>query len=236
MSQKIVPSHSFWWNDLHICIFSCKKPDAPVVYMHDLQGYGRQVLPLLESMNAPEFNLVTITIPDALWSHILAPWNTPDNYPSYVACTGGAPEYLKALVETIIPQCEALLEPCSYRAIAGYSLAGLFAIYAMCEVPMFERVVSASGSLWFPGFDDWFMKHLPLHLPECVYFSSSIEEYNTNNPFLSPVKKTTEKIRAWLDGHGVVTTFVENPGNHYQDAIPRTADGIYWMLTHPRSE
>lgn len=236
MSLKITPSHSFWWNKMHICIFSCKTPDTPVVYLPDLEGYGRQVLPLLQSMQAPAFNLVTITIPYDLWSHVLAPWNTPENYPDYVACTGGAPEFLKGFVEEIIPECESKLKPVSYRAMAGYSLAGLFGIYAMCCTPMFERVMSASGSLWFPGFDQWFMEHLPLHLPESVYFSSSADEYNTTNKFLAPVKPITEQIREWLADHGVETTFTLNQGNHYQDVIPRTAAGIFWMLEHPKSE
>lgn len=230
---KIVPNYTFEQGELRVCIFSCKTPDAPVIYMHDMDGYGRQVLPYLEG-KYPEFNLVTITIPDALWSHILAPWDTPQGFPHYVACTGGAPEYLKTFVEEIIPHAESLLPPLSWRGIAGYSLGGLFAIYAMCETELFDRVASASGSLWYPGFETWFMHHLPLKLPKSVYFSSSRDEYFTTNPFLAPVSKTTEFIETWLDRHHVQTTLVLNPGNHYEDVLPRSAAAIGWILDNPR--
>lgn len=231
--SKIVPNYSFQQGMLHIHIFSCKQPDAPVIYLHDMDGYGRQILPLLKDY--PPFHLVTITIPDKLWSHILAPWNTPVGFPDYVACTGGAPEYLKTFVEEIIPHAESLLPPVSWRGIAGYSLGGLFSIYAMCKTELFDRVASASGSLWYPGFEDWFTHHVPLKLPKSVYFSSSRNEYYTTNPFLAPNQKTTEYIQGWLDRHHVQTTFVLNPGNHYQDVLPRTAAAVGWILENPRN-
>ena len=39
----------------------------------------------------------------------------------------------------------------SFIGIAGYSLAGLFALYALYKTDAFTRVASMSGSLWFPG-------------------------------------------------------------------------------------
>ena len=38
-----------------------------------------------------------------------------------------------------------------YHAIAGDSMAGLFAVYALYRTQVFSRVASASGSLWYPG-------------------------------------------------------------------------------------
>lgn len=38
-----------------------------------------------------------------------------------------------------------------FIGIAGYSLAGLFALYALYKTDVFTRVASMSGSLWFPG-------------------------------------------------------------------------------------
>lgn len=236
MSSKITPSHAFYVDKFHICVFECHKPDCPIIYLHDLDGYGRQVLPILHQQGLKDFTLVTITIPLDLWSHVLAPWNTPEGYPQYVACTGGAQEYLKLFVETIIPKVEAMLPPASWRGLAGYSLAGLFGIYALCETDhLFDRVESASGSLWYPDFYEWFLKHFPLHLPQSVFFSCGADEFETNNPYLSPVKPCTMHIEEWFAAHGVETTLEINPGNHYQDVLPRTAAGLAWILQNPKT-
>lgn len=236
MSSKLTPSHRFSVGDLRICIFDCHQPDAPVIYLHDLNGYGRQALPILKADHAPAFTLITVTVPEEQWSHILAPWTTPENYPPFVACTGGADDYLKILTGTIIPQCEAKIKQPGWRGIAGYSLAGLFALYAFCKTDhLFDRVSSASGSLWFPGFQTWFFEHVPAALPASIYFSCGTEEFASTNPFLSPVKPTTEAIEAWFEKQNVPTTFVLNPGNHYQDVNERTAAGIAWILEHPQS-
>ena len=58
-----------------------------------------------------------------------------------------------------------------WRGIAGYSLAGLFAVYALYRTDVFARAASVSGSLWFPGFREYVFSHTPLCRPDCVYFS-----------------------------------------------------------------
>lgn len=193
---------------------------------------GRQVL---QNTDRQEFSLVTITVPDDQWSDLLAPWPTPTGWPQYVACGSGAKEYLRVFVEQIIPEAEKRLEPISWRGIAGYSLAGLFAIYASCLTPMFDRVASASGSLWYPGFDAWFNDHLPTRLPEAVYFSCGSEEFNTGNPYLSPVRETTQTLVKWFEAHGVQTILQINPGNHYTDVLQRTKTAVLWILDHPEN-
>ena len=45
--------------------------------------------------------------------------------------------------------------------IAGYSLAGLFALWAAWNSGYFRRVASVSGSLWYPGFTDYIRNNEP---------------------------------------------------------------------------
>lgn len=61
--------------------------------------------------------------------------------------TGGADNYLRLLTEEIIPAAEKEINgvPC-WRGIAGYSLAGLFALYGIYQTDLFSRVGSMSGS------------------------------------------------------------------------------------------
>lgn len=70
------------------------------------------------------------------------------------------------------------------------------------------------------------MKSCPKHM----YFSLGDMEYQTKNPYLKTVQENTEKIECFYAQHGIDTTFRLNPGNHYKNAVQRTAAGISWIL------
>lgn len=44
-------------------------------------------------------------------------------------------------------------------------------------------------------------------------------------------EKNTEKIKNFYAQYNVDTVFQLNPGNHYKDAVQRTAAGISWILS-----
>ena len=80
-------------------------------------------------------------------------------YPAHSSdapCTGGADEYLKVLLEEILPGVLSRISGSPvFLGIAGYSHAGLFALYSMYHTDRFDRVASMSGSLWFPDFKEY---------------------------------------------------------------------------------
>ena len=119
----------------------------------------------------------------------------------------------------------------SWRGIAGYSLAGLFALYAIYQTDLFSRVGSMSGSLWFPGMKEYIFSHEPKRRPDCIYFSLGDKESKTRNPVLRSVRLNTEETQAFYQGKGIDTVFQLNPGNHYNHAIERTAAGLCWLLS-----
>lgn len=219
---------------LEISVFPAQKPESPVIYMHGMDGFAKDVLPLLDQQvqNAglPDFSLVTITVPYDEWSNILAPWNTPAGWPQYVACTGGAPEYLRIFTEKIIPEAEKHIEKPGPKMIAGYSLGGLFALWAEAKTGLFARLACPSGSFWFPNFISWFMKQNLPALPECIYFSSSEEEYNSENEYLKEEKPAIQALINWCHENQIRTDLVIDPGNHYEDVVKRSAAAIAWML------
>ena len=78
-------------------------------------------------------------------------WDSPPTFKNAYPCTGGADNYLRLLTEEIIPAAEKELGSIPrWRGIIGYSLAGLFVLYAIYQTVLFPRVGSVSGSLWFP--------------------------------------------------------------------------------------
>ncbi|MCR4903818.1 MAG: hypothetical protein K6A23_13235 [Butyrivibrio sp.] len=69
----------------------------------------------------------------------MSPWECPPLYKNDGPCTGGADKYLDKLTKDIIPAIRNELgnEP-EKIIIAGYSLAGLFAIYSLYKTDLFS--------------------------------------------------------------------------------------------------
>jgi DNA-binding LytR/AlgR family response regulator len=146
--------------------------------------------------------------------------------------TSGADEYLCLLINQIIPKAESLLQGTpAWRGIAGYSLAGLFALYSIYQTDAFSRVASVSGSLWFPGIKEYVVSRTPVKKPADIFFSLGDRECRTQNSLLRCVQQNTESIERYYHEQGIDTTFQLNPGNHFKDVVQRTAAGLQWLLS-----
>ena len=153
-----------------VSVFPANEPGSPLVYLNTVSGEDRQVLEVAQAVGFPLFNFVTVS--DLTWSHDMAPWDSPAAFKNGESFTSGANDYLRLLVKEIIPRAEReLAGPLAWRGIAGYSLAGLFALYAIYRTDVFSRVGCMSGSLWFPGFKEYIFSHEPKRRPACIYFS-----------------------------------------------------------------
>ena len=212
-----------------ISVFSSFKPESPIIYLNTFAGEGQKVFEAAQAAGCPPFTLVAVS--DLDWNHDMAPWDSPPAFKSAAPFTEGADDYLRLLTEEIIPTAEGDLpgKP-QWRGIVGYSLAGLFALYAVYRTDLFSRVGSMSGSLWFPGMKEYIRSHEPKRRPDCMYFSLGDKESKTRNPNLRSVRQNTEEIRAFYQAKGIDTAFQLNPGNHYEHAAERTAAGIAWLL------
>ena len=182
----------------------------------------------MKGVGAPPFTLVSVSNLD--WDHDLAPWDAPAAFKSSKPFSGGANAYLQILADEIIPGVEKDFAPPLWRGIAGYSLAGAFAIYSLYQTDMFSRAASVSGSLWFPGMKEYVFSHQWMQPPDCVYFSLGDREGKTRNPCLKDVQRNTEEIKALYRGKGIDTVFRMGPGAHFEHVAERTAAGIVWLL------
>ena len=213
-----------------VSIFPCLEATVPIVYLNTGSDEGRKVYEAAQAAGCPPFTLVAIS--DLDWNHDMAPWDSPPAFKNAEPCTGGADDYLRLLTEEIIPMAEREYPgKLIWRGIAGYSLAGLFALYAIYQTDLFSRVGSMSGSLWFPGMKEYIFSHEPKRRPDCIYFSLGDKESKTRNPVLRSVRLNTEETQAFYQGKGIDTVFQLNPGNHYNHAIERTAAGLCWLLS-----
>lgn len=189
-----------------ISVFSSFKPEAPIIYLNTFSGEGQKIFEAAQAASCPPFTLVAVS--DLDWNHDMAPWDSPPAFKSAAPFTGGADDYLQLLTEEIIPTAEKDLpgKP-RWRGIVGYSLAGLFALYAIYRTDLFSRVGSMSGSLWFPGMKEYILSHEPKFRPDCMYFSQGDKESKTRNPILRSVRQNTEEIRAFYQARGSTRCF-----------------------------
>ena len=161
----------------------------------------------------------------------MTPWYCPPLTEKDTPCTGGANDYLNLLLTEIMPRAMQHIEGTpSFTGIAGYSLAGLFAVYATFQCDVFDRVASISGSLWFPDFREYVLSHQMKKHPEKMYFSLGDKEAKTKNSFLKAVQGNTEEIAEHCKQLGIDVAWELNPGNHFKDAALRSAKGIKAIL------
>ena len=221
---------AFTTNGKAVDVFLATEPGTPIIYLNTFSGEGQKVYEAAQAASCPPFALVAIS--DLDWNHDMVPWDSPPAFKNAEPCTGGADDYLQLITEEIIPTAEKEINGVPrWRGIAGYSLAGLFALYAIYQTDLFSRVGSMSGSLWFPGMKEYIFSHEPKRWPDCMYFSLGDKESKTRNQVLRNVRQNTEEIHAFYRGKGIDTAFQLNPGNHYNQAVERTVDGLCWLLS-----
>ena len=170
------------------------------------------------------FVLSTVELED--WIVDLMPW--PDGNISRDPEAGKhAQETLQYILMELVPELQQRFGPLPV-ILGGYSLGGLFALWAGTRTDAFPLLASVSGSLWYDGWCEY------LEANPCrgqrVYLSLGEKEPKARNPRMARVGACTEKTEALLRASGVETTLEWNPGGHFKQPVRRTAKGIAWLL------
>ncbi len=190
-------------------------PDSGIVLIqpvddHDLEGIENEFAAIVNSCNLG-LRLIAVRIDD--WNNDLSPWSAPAVFGKESFGSGAS----KTLGE--------LLHLCGDKSktyyIGGYSLAGLFSLWAAYQTDVFGGVAAASPSLWFPGFTDYMKEHEIR--TGTVYLSLGDKEEKARNPVMATVGDRIREAYVLLKERGVSCTFEWNEGNHFKDADLRTA-------------
>lgn len=211
-----------------IALFRSGKDGVPIVYANLAADSGQTVWEQCEKLGCPPFHLVAVT--RLRWDEELSPWAQGPVVSKGDHFTGEAAQYARCMEEKIVPFAEGILQPPHRRIIAGYSMGGLFALYAPYVTGVFSASVSASGSVWYPAFVSYVKSHDFLKKPDAVYLSLGDLESRTRNPFLRQTEDFTKELLSIYQNRGIRSVFERNPGNHYKDAAYRLAKGIAWAL------
>ena len=135
-------------------------PDAKTMLVqmvddHDLALIGNEYREIARLCPGRDFSLLTVKV-DA-WDHDLSPWTAPPVF-GKTPFGDGAPRTLSFLLNSVIPRFSSGR---TSLYSGGYSLAGLFALWAACNCSLFKGVAAASPSVWFPGFVDYCRANKP---------------------------------------------------------------------------
>lgn len=219
--------------DIQVYYSNLNFKKLPVVILNTYGNEGREVFDKCDFLKCKDFILVAISNLD--WNNDMAPWFAPKLNKRDVDCLGKADDYIKLLINKIIPQVEGYIKNSSnmeieYFAIAGYSLAGLFAVYSAYKTNLFVKIESVSGSFWFPKFVDFVKTNNISSNIRKMYFSLGNKESKVRNPILASVKENTIELEKIYNNKGIQTIYEENEGNHFKDATLRMAKGIKWIL------
>lgn len=208
---------------------TCYLPDNGrkdrVVYLHTAGKEAEDIWRLTRQ------DFVMIAIDGIDWNRDLSPWYHRKVFAKGEDFAGKADDYLTILTERLIPETESafLLLP-EKRYLAGYSLGGLFAVYALYKTAIFDGIASVSGSLWYEGFTSYTKEHAPKRNPDKIYFSLGDKEAASARGIMQSVFMCTKQIEERFRLSGIPTILEMNPGNHFHQVPERMAKGLDWLL------
>lgn len=179
---------------------------------------------LIRSLTTVPFNLVAFRISD--WMSELTPWPAPPAFGKQ-PFGDGAEDTLGYLKDNLLPVLAGRWGDMKL-VLGGYSLAGLFSLWAGYNSSLFDGLAAASPSVWYPRWTDY-MEGKVMH-SQAVYLSLGDREARTKNPIMAHVGDAIRLQHRLLSAQDVVTTIEWNPGGHFVDPDKRIARAFAWTL------
>ena len=211
---------------------------------HDLEVLDQEVETIKELSDKP-FSLVAFMIKD--WNQELTPWVAPPVF-GKTPFGDGAEKTLEFIKSQLLPEVQ---ENIPHLILGGYSLAGLFALWAGYQTDRFEGIAAASPSVWYPKWIDYASENKPL--AKSAYLSLGdkeekaknrwnseshqaclngrvVTEVGKANPIMAQVGNAIRKQHELLTEQEINTILEWNAGNHFVDSDKRMAKGFAWLL------
>ena len=191
----------------------------------ELQSMNSEVATIAQS----KYRFLFAAIPVLNWNDELSPWGEPAVWGKQ-GFGGNATDTLRFLMEQVIPTLKQQFDlPENVKIIlGGYSLAGLFALWASTRTNLFYGIAAASPSVWFPGWMEFEQQH-PVQAQH-IYLSLGDREELTKNPVMAGVGDNIRALHSRLTERGADCTLEWNSGGHFKEADLRTARAFRWVL------
>jgi hypothetical protein len=184
---------------------------------YDLAGIENEVS-LITANCGKNFRLITVKVNN--WNTDLSPWKAPAVF--------GKEDFGEGAEKTLAEILKLCSDEGKTYYVGGYSLAGLFALWAAYRTDRFSGVAAASPSVWFPGFADYMKENMIR--TGAVYLSLGDKEEKARNPVMATVGERIREAHVLLLERGVNCVLEWNEGNHFKDADVRTAKAFSWLI------
>ena len=186
---------------------------------HDLELIESEAA-AIRQLAGQDFHLTAVRVRN--WNRDLTPWEAPPVF-GKEGFGNGAGETLREILELVGGEKKKII-------LGGYSLAGLFALWAGYRTDRFAGIAAASPSVWYPGFSDYMRENTMK--AGCVYLSLGDREEKTRNQVMAKAGDCIREARELLDRQGICCTLEWNEGNHFKDPDLRTARAFAWVMNH----
>ena len=212
-------------------VFSTQNPvNAPVFIWGLDMSHGETAESLFDEVKAltnNDFSLAVFDVTD--WNAQFSPWTAPPVF-GKDAFSGKGNDTLRFLEDEFLPEIKSKF-PKSEVFLTGYSLAGLFSLWALYETDKFNGAVCCSSSLWFDKWDEYASLHR-IKSPSTIYMSLGDREEKTKNKVMSIVgDRTRRQAEILKEDPNVEKLYFEwNEGGHVVEPLKRVAKGITRIL------
>lgn len=215
---------------IHCNVFATERPEVLLIQpsaRHETKndGINREVKAL--AANATK-GFAIVFFDTMEWAKALMPWQ--DEAVSRDEEVGMyAQDTLFYIEESLVPWLHERFGklPC---IIGGYSLGGLFALWAARQSTAFGAVAAASPSLWIKGWADFADSH-SLNA-QLAYVSLGDREEHCRNQRMARIGDCVrhEHITLTTQLGTSATTLEWNSGGHFGDEAERTAKAFAWCI------
>ena len=212
-------------------VFSTQNPvNAPVFIWGLDMSHGETAESLFDEVKAltnNDFSLAVFDVTD--WNAQFSPWTAPPVF-GKDTFSGKGNDTLRFLENGFLPEIKSKF-PESEVFLTGYSLAGLFSLWALYETDKFNGAVCCSSSLWFDKWDEYASLHR-IKSPSTIYMSLGDREEKTKNKVMSIVgDRTRRQAEILKEDPNVEKLYFEwNEGGHFVEPLKRVAKGITRIL------
>jgi predicted alpha/beta superfamily hydrolase len=184
---------------------------------HSLPMMEREI-DAIKDAAGDDFQLIAFEVDD--WNNDLSPWRAPAVF--------GDKDFGGCAEETLAAILSEIQGDPRRCYLGGYSLSGLFSLWAGCRTDAFAGIAAASPSLWYPRFLTY-LETNPMQAGK-VYLSLGDREEKTKNQKMATIGNCVRTANRIFQKEGILTTLAWNPGNHFKDAELRTAKAFAWLL------
>ena len=209
------------------CHIKINGANLPTIYWGETKNSSETIDKVLALCGDVNCNYIIYEVED--WNSDFSPWEFKLN--KKMSFSGGGRKTLDWLMNDCVSCYEKEYSLMGKRILCGYSLAGLFSLWAFYESQAFRGVISCSGSLWFGDWVSYAESHTAPQ-NSSVYLSLGNREEKARDRIMATVGDCTLRQYELVCGDKNVSRHILewNDGGHFNEPEMRIAKGIRWCV------